>query len=117
MKFIVDAQLPRRLAIWLTTLGHDAIHTLDLPNQNRTSDKEIIELAEQEERVVITKDVDFVDSHLLHKKPGRLVLISTGNMTNKHLELLFHPLIPEIVQELQSSSFLEVTSQGLQIRG
>ncbi len=31
MKFLVDAQLPRRFATWLTDAGHDALHTLDLP--------------------------------------------------------------------------------------
>lgn len=89
MKFLVDAQLPRRLASWLTTAGYDALHTLDMPKGNRTSDKEIIEVAEQEGRAVITKDADFVDSHVLHGKPQRLVLISTGNLANKQLELLF----------------------------
>lgn len=32
MRFLIDAQLPRRLARWLAALGHDAVHTLDLPN-------------------------------------------------------------------------------------
>ncbi len=36
MNFLVDAQLPRRLARILTGAGHDAVHTLDLPNANRT---------------------------------------------------------------------------------
>jgi predicted nuclease of predicted toxin-antitoxin system len=31
MKFLVDAQLPRRFCGWLTEAGHDALHTLDLP--------------------------------------------------------------------------------------
>jgi predicted nuclease of predicted toxin-antitoxin system len=38
MKFIVDAQLPRRLARFLQDSGFDAIHTLDLPQQNTTPD-------------------------------------------------------------------------------
>lgn len=36
MKFLVDAQLPKRFAQWLTHHGHDALHTLDLPLGNRT---------------------------------------------------------------------------------
>jgi predicted nuclease of predicted toxin-antitoxin system len=32
MKFIVDAQLPRKLALWLQSQGFDALHTLDLPD-------------------------------------------------------------------------------------
>ena len=31
MKFLVDAQLPRRFANWLNEAGQDALHTLDLP--------------------------------------------------------------------------------------
>ena len=31
MKFLIDAQLPRRFCSWLVAAGHDATHTLDLP--------------------------------------------------------------------------------------
>ena len=34
MNFIVDAQLPKSLARLLAELGHDAIHTLDMPERN-----------------------------------------------------------------------------------
>jgi hypothetical protein len=46
MKFIVDAQLPRLLAIRLRELGHEATHTLDLDAGNRTQDNTIANLAE-----------------------------------------------------------------------
>ena len=38
MKFLIDAQLPQKLVGWLQEKGHDAIHTLDLPRKNATSD-------------------------------------------------------------------------------
>ncbi len=41
MKFIIDAQLPRRLSYFLREKGFDSIHTLDLPKGNKTSDTEI----------------------------------------------------------------------------
>ena len=62
--------------------GHDTIHTLDLPDANRTTDAEINELSARDLRVVITKDTDFVDSFLLFHRPYKLLLISTGNITN-----------------------------------
>ncbi len=55
MKFLVDAQLPRRLGHRLRECGHDAAHTLDLLLGNRTSDAEIMRIADTEDRVVITK--------------------------------------------------------------
>lgn len=45
MNFLLDAQLPRRLAVRLRELGHDALHTLDLPRANQTTDLEISELS------------------------------------------------------------------------
>jgi predicted nuclease of predicted toxin-antitoxin system len=70
MKFLADAQLPRRLVLRLLEAGHDAVHTLDLPNGNRTSDASVNAISIAEQRVVITKDSDFVDSFLLQKLPG-----------------------------------------------
>lgn len=112
MKFLVDAQLPRRLANWLREAGHDALHTLDLPNQNRTADQEIIALATNDGRVVVTKDVDFVQSLLLTGKPA-LLLIATGNITNAELETLLRANLPGIERALASSRFVEITRDAL----
>jgi predicted nuclease of predicted toxin-antitoxin system len=38
MKFLVDAQLPVRLARFLQGAGYDTIHTRDLPLKNTTPD-------------------------------------------------------------------------------
>ena len=82
MKFLIDAQLPRRLARRLGSIGHDAVHTRDLPAGNRTTDGEICRFADPNGRVVVTKDADFVSSYLLSGRPGRLLLVSVGNITN-----------------------------------
>ncbi len=62
LRVIVDAQLPRQLARFLTFhAGYDSLHTLDLPAANRTQDGSITRLSMEERRVVITKDADFVN--------------------------------------------------------
>lgn len=53
MKFLIDAQLPRRLARKLREAGYDALHTLDLPKGNETSDEEINRLSEKENHIVV----------------------------------------------------------------
>jgi predicted nuclease of predicted toxin-antitoxin system len=69
MKFLIDAQLPRRFAHWLTEAGHDVLHTLDLPLKNRTSDREIVARAMQDGRVVVSKDDDFVQAYMINGNP------------------------------------------------
>jgi predicted nuclease of predicted toxin-antitoxin system len=116
MKFLVDAQLPRRVATWLAAAGCDAVHTSDLPAGNRTTDQQLIEFADREQRVVVTKDSDFVDTHLLHALPRMLLLISTGNISNRELETLMIRLIPAIVHEFQMHTFLELGRAGIVVR-
>jgi len=113
MNFLVDAQLPRRVADWFRQAGHDALHTLDLPEENRTSDSTVLDVAFREHRVVITKDADFVDSFLLTHRPEKLLLISTGNIINARLEALLLPNIEAIVTALDSSDFVELTQTAL----
>ncbi len=117
MNFLVDAQLPRRMTAWLAAAGCDAIHTLDLPDANRTKDEQIIDLADREHRILITKDADFVDSHLLSRRPSRLLLISTGNISNRDLEALMAPLVSDVVREFQLHAFVELGRAGIVVRG
>jgi len=82
MKLLVDAQLPRRITLRLREHGHDALHTLDLPERNRTSDVAITDIAVRDGRIVVTKDADFVNSFVLARRPEKLLLIATGNISN-----------------------------------
>jgi predicted nuclease of predicted toxin-antitoxin system len=113
MNFLVDAQLPRRLAKYLRAAGHDALHTLDLPQGNRTTDTAINALSVREHRVVITKDADFVNSFLLVHQPYKLLLISTGNSSNADLESLFVSQIATLATAFASYDYLELTRSML----
>lgn len=115
MNFLVDAQLPRRLAYRLQALGHEVVHTLDLPLKNRTPDSEIKEISLREKRVVITKDVDFVDSFILKGEPYKLLLISTGNIRNVDLENLVLQNIEQVVDAFEQFSFIEIDRAAVMI--
>jgi len=75
--------------LWLIDKGYDTIHTNDLPNKHLTSDRYIIEIAEKENRIVISKDSDFYKSNLIEGKPEKLLFVTTGNIINKDLIKLF----------------------------
>ena len=108
MKFIVDAQLPQRLARELVAAGHDAVHTLNLAKGNRTPDRDIASIAATERRVVVTKDEDFVTSFLLRGAPPKLLLISTGNISNDALSHLVALNLAALVEALANHDFVEL---------
>lgn len=82
MKFLLDAHLPLRLTRLLVAAGHDVVHTTELAEGNRTTDQRICEVADEQGRVVVTKDRDFRDRHQLARSPRLLLAVTTGNTTN-----------------------------------
>lgn len=113
MKFLVDAQLPRSLATLLSGAGHDAVHVSTLPSGNRTSDAEIARLADSDNRVVVTKDRDFRDSHILKGSPRALLIVTTGNIQNRDLLDLFQRHLNVITDYLAISALVELSRDRL----
>ena len=108
MKFLFDAQLPRRLVRRFREAGFESIHTLDLPLGNSTPDKEITALSVREQYVVVTKDADFVNSFHLRREPYKLLLVSTGNIRNPDLELLLMANLQKIAEGFDRIDFIEI---------
>ena len=59
MKFLIDAHLPTDLRTVFREAGHEAIHTLDLPEQNAAREGILNRVSAEEQRVVVSKDTDF----------------------------------------------------------
>ena len=113
MKFLVDAQLPVRLARFLNDAGHDAVHTSDLPDGNRSTDTGIAQFADSDGRVVVTKDRDFRDGHLLARSPRRLLVVAAGNITNTALLALFRDNLNVVIASLEEADFVELGFRAL----
>jgi predicted nuclease of predicted toxin-antitoxin system len=113
VKFLVDAQLPSRLADFLNRAGHDAVHTIALPDGNRSTDSQIAQLADANGRVVVTKDQDFRDGHLLVQSPRQLLVVATGNITNTALLSIFELHLDAIVSALEDAGFVELSQDTL----
>jgi predicted nuclease of predicted toxin-antitoxin system len=107
MKFIIDAHLPKRVAAIFKELGHEAIHTSELPQGNASKDKEIVIVA-GDDGVVISKDDDFYNSFLLHRKPVQFVYVKVGNMRLRDLTALFQTAAPKLIDLLGQHDMLEL---------
>lgn len=110
MKFLIDAQLPYRLKLWLVSKGFDTIHTDDLPKQSLTADLEIVRAADSENRIVITKDSDFLKLRILQNKPKRLLMITTGNINNQNLLDLFERNFATAAKLFNSYNVVEINN-------
>ena len=106
MKFLLDAQLPPTLRQLFIDKGYDCIHTLDLKQGNKTSDKEINFISVNEKRILITKDSDFFDSFMIRNEPHKLILVKLGNTSKKELIQFFHEKFDEIIEKLKKEDMI-----------
>ena len=62
MKFMLDMGISPKTAVFLRNLGYDAIHLHDLKS-DRLTDPAIMQMARNEERILLTHDLDFGRTH------------------------------------------------------
>jgi len=84
--------------------------------KNNTSDKEIIEIAEAQARIVITKDSDFIQFRIIHGKPQKILMVTTGNIINKVLIQLFETNFPTIRQLFENGKkVIEIDNENITV--
>jgi predicted nuclease of predicted toxin-antitoxin system len=74
-------------------------------------------VADHDSRVLVTKDTDFLNTHLLAGKPARLLLVSTGNISTGDLERLVVSSLPELVRSFDTAVFIELTRTAIVVHG
>jgi predicted nuclease of predicted toxin-antitoxin system len=101
MKFLVDNQLPLRLAVHLRSRGHECVHVLELA-LDEADDQALWARAVAAAQVVVSKDEDFV---FLANRPGdagRLVWVRLGNCRNPALLTAFDRVHDNLIRALES---------------
>jgi predicted nuclease of predicted toxin-antitoxin system len=105
VKFLIDAQLPPALALFLKEAGHEAKHVIDIGLAS-SDDSLIWDYAVSNATVIITKDEDFAARIQIYPKGPKVVWLRIGNCTNRALLHWFAPLLPHILNCLQQGEKL-----------
>ncbi len=85
LRFLIDTQLPFSLASKLKEFDFDAIHTTYFNAGHLMNDSEIRRIAIEQNRIIITKDTDFMEYYIVKGAPPKVFLLEIGNISNKQL--------------------------------
>ena len=116
MRFLADAGISPKTVKSLTELGHDAVHVRAL-NLQRATDAELIELARQDSRIVVTFDLDFGAILALGALDKPSVIIcrladERADSVNRQLETV----IGERREDLESGALILVEDTRYRVR-
>ncbi len=105
MRFLIDAQLPPKLASALIEAGHQAEHLEDV-GLRHAKDGDIWNFAVSNQAVIVTKDEDFIDRYRRRGSGPVIVWLRIGNCSNRLLTAWCLPLMPTIVRRIEAGDKL-----------
>ncbi len=105
MIFLVDAQLPPVLCLWLAERGHTARHVEEVDLSN-AEDAAIWEYAASTEAIIVTKDEDFAERTFRTSSGPTIIWLRIGNSTNRALVQWLDPRWQVIVELLDAKNRL-----------
>ena len=111
MRFLTDRCAGRRLAEWLRNEGHDVVEAQSLGPD--PGDRALLELAESENRVLVTMDKDFGELIYLRRVPHAGLIRLPDVRVAQRIEMV-EELINQYREALEDRAI--VTIQGGRIR-
>lgn len=116
MKFLLDMGLAQSTARFLRDLGHDAIHLRDEGLQ-RLLDEDIIEMAQEEGRIIITHDLDFGRIIALsRRKLPSLITLRLSDMRPIFVNECLVYVLEHCAVDLANGAMISVTDQAVRVR-
>ncbi len=106
MRFLCDVHISIQLAKRLSEAGCDCVHVNRLPERWHTTDQVVARIADLEDRILITKDSDFRDSHIIKGIPRKLIKVNLGNIPSPTLIQMILDHLDEIERLNERDRFL-----------
>lgn len=96
MNFLIDMPLSPQLVPWLQERGHNAVHALGL-GMSTADDSTLMALALDQERILVTADLDFPQAIALsHAQGPPLILFRGGNYSEAQMRGLFQRVLDNV---------------------
>ena len=118
MRFLADMGVSPRCVEWLRAEGHDAIHLFE-QRLHRLSDDKVLFKASEENRILLTMDLDFARL-LARAKVNELVTVVIFRLSDQrpqNIQIRFPALLPVIQKCIEEGShILSVNDNKVRIR-
>lgn len=116
MRLLLDQGIPRTTVLHLRHLGIESVHV-----GNRglaaASDATILDIATEEQRIVVTLDADFHALVALSGAPGPSVIrIRLEGLDSEHLSALLSDVLKLCEKDLEAGAMVSITDHGVRVR-
>jgi predicted nuclease of predicted toxin-antitoxin system len=117
VRFLIDNALSPRVAEFLRSIGHDAVHVRDL-GMAAAMDREIFDHARQEDRVIVSADTDFAEipAHQGESSPSLILFRRPHDRRPEDQAKLLQANLPQLEEELRCGCVAVLKEGALRVR-
>lgn len=109
MKILCDVHIAYKLVAFLKSKNIEAEHVNNILQKWFTKDRDICRYADEHDYVIVSKDIDFRNSHLISNTPLKLIRIVLGNISTKELIRIFDENLDFFIKNFESKKcYIEV---------
>ncbi|MBK5968364.1 MULTISPECIES: DUF5615 family PIN-like protein [Thiorhodovibrio] len=117
IRFLLDQGLPRSTVQHLAACGFNVCHVADI-GYSRASDAEISNLAQEQDRVIVTLDSDF---HRLLAMSGdngpSVIRLRREGLRGSDVAKLVQRVAGQFADRIQSGVMVTITKRSIRLRG
>jgi len=116
MKFKIDENLPIEVAELLRETGYDAM-TIEEQNMSSADDPKVMSVCQQEQRILVTFDLDFSDirTYIPHELPG-IIILRLKQQDKRHVLEVFTRIMRLFSEDSLKHRLWIVNEKGIRIR-
>lgn len=116
MNFLADMGISPKTVRYLSGRGHDAIHLAEL-GLHRLPDPDILDLARDQERILLTHDLDFGELMAFSKATlPSVIIFRLSDMTPANVNRYLDAILDVQTAELRQGLLISVSDRGIRSR-
>lgn len=112
MRFLIDRCAGHRLALWLRDEGHEVFESKDLGPD--PGDRELLRLAREQNRVLVTLDKDFGEIIYLERVPHR-GMVRLPDIPSDERNLLMRLVLESHREDLEKGAMITVKGDRIRV--
>jgi len=122
IRFLLDMGIAQSTGQYLKSQGHDVVHRHDVVHLReqgleRLPDDRIVAKAQDEERAIVTRDLDFGRIVALSgDSVPSIVTLRLSDMTPTRVNTALETVLTEATQSLERGALVTITDGGIRVR-
>ncbi len=116
IRFLLDMGIAQSTGQYLKSQGHDVVHLRE-QGLERLPDDRIVAKAQDEERAIVTRDLDFGRIVALSgDSVPSIVTLRLSDMTPTRVNTALETVLTEATQSLERGALVTITDGGIRVR-